>query len=216
MTQAIHSIDDTNLLKSNLIKKLYSLYDFHRVADSIVKPENSITVHKILEAITEKKQVLLRKYSSAHGNIIRDRLVEPFDLTTNYISLWAYEPESGQCKLFKTARIGTVEILKKSFEHEGLHVRKPEDVFRISSSDSLPIRMNLSVRAYNLLIEEYPLAQKYISIIGDNLWQFEAQVCSYEGVGRFVLGMAEEIKDIEPELFRDFLREKLIKYQAIL
>lgn len=37
LSKAIHSIDDTNLIKSRLVKKLYSLYDFKRVANTIIK-----------------------------------------------------------------------------------------------------------------------------------------------------------------------------------
>jgi predicted DNA-binding transcriptional regulator YafY len=211
LTQAIHSIDDTNILKSNLIKKLYSIYDFKRVADSIVKPENSLTIHALIEAITDKKQVLLRRYRSAHGNIVRDRMVEPFDFTTNYICLWAYEPESGQCKLFKTARIGSVEIMVNNFLYEDRHIKLPEDVFRISSSHKTKVKLCMSLRAYNLLIEEYPLAQKFTIPLADNLWQFETEVCSFEGVGRFVMGLTDEVKSIEPEQFRSYLRERIKK-----
>jgi hypothetical protein len=35
LSKAIHSIDDNHVMKTNLINKLYSLYDFERVPHSI-------------------------------------------------------------------------------------------------------------------------------------------------------------------------------------
>jgi len=209
LTKAIHSIDDNNLLKSNLINKLYSLYNFDRVAETVVNPENIKTVHHLISAIREKKQVLLRQYRSSHGKLVRDRLVEPFDFTTNYQFVWAYEPESRTCKLFKTSRIGGVLILDKGFENEAFHGKEPMDVFRISSKDNVKVILKLSLRAFNLLTEEFPLAEQYVKKLDDNYWHFEADVCGFEGVGRFVLGLSDEVEVVEPESFRLYLKEKI-------
>lgn len=209
LLRAIQSIDDTNMLKSNLINKLYSLYNNDRIVETIVKPENSEKVHGLLNAIREQKQVLLRQYRSSHGNIVRDRLVEPFDFSVNYISFWAYEPESQSCKLFSTSRVGQVIVLEKKYQFAGQHVKQPMDIFRISSPKLLPVHLALSLRAYNLLIEEFPLSEKYITRKNDNLWHFESMVCGYEGVGRFVMGLLSDVNIIVSEDFKNFIREKI-------
>jgi predicted DNA-binding transcriptional regulator YafY len=209
LSRAIHTIDDTNILKSNLITKLYSLYDNDRIVETVVKPGNSNTVHQLIQAIRNQKQVLMRQYRSAHGSLVRDRLVEPFDFTANYISVWAYEPESRSCKLFKTARIGEVNVLNKDFMFADKHRKEPVDVFRISSNTLTPVKLRLTLRAYNLLIEEYPLAEQFITTLDDNYWHFEADVCGYEGVGRFVLGLMDEVQIIEPMEFKLFVQRKV-------
>lgn len=209
LSRAIHTIDDTNMLKSNLIKKLYSLYDNDRIVETVVKPGNSQTVHQLLQAIRNRKQVLLRQYRSAHGRLVRDRLVEPFDFTANYISVWAFEPESQSCKLFKTARIDEVAILDQDFKYGDLHKKEPVDVFRISSATLTRVKLRLTLRAYNLLIEEYPLAEKHVTPLDDNYWHFDADVCGFEGVGRFVLGLMDEVQVIEPAEFKQFIRRKV-------
>lgn len=209
LRRAIHTIDDTNVLKSNLIKKLYSLYNNDRIVETVVKQGNSQTVHQLIQAIRNRKQVLLRQYRSANGRLVRDRLVEPFAFTANYISVWAFEPESQSCKIFKTARIEKVDILDKDNMHEDLHRKEPVDVFRISSNTLTNVKLRLTLRAYNLLIEEYPLAEQYIAPLYDNYWQFDADVCGFEGVGRFVLGLMEEVEIIEPVAFKLFLQRKI-------
>ena len=108
LRRAIESIDDTNLLKQNLKRKLYSVYDSRTLADTIVKGQNSSNVHSLIEAIESHKQVILHNYQSSRST--RDRRVEPFAFTTNYVNVWCYDLEDNSCKIFKTARIGKVEL----------------------------------------------------------------------------------------------------------
>jgi len=122
--------------------------------------------------------------------------------------VWAFEPESRICKLFKTSRIGGVQVLEKGFENEDLHEKEPVDVFRISSKEQVKVVLQLSLRAFNLLIEEFPLAEQYVKSVDDNFWHFEAMVCGFEGVGRFVLGLIDEVEVIEPESLIKYLQEK--------
>jgi len=67
LQKAIHSIDNENLLKQNLINKLYALYDFDRVANTIVKKEYSANIHQLISAIKYKNQVILKEYLSANS-----------------------------------------------------------------------------------------------------------------------------------------------------
>jgi proteasome accessory factor C len=209
LSKAIHSIDNENIIKDNLIKKLYSLYDFERVAETIVKKENSENVHQLLTAIKSKNQVILKAYKSSHSSEITDRLVEPFDFTANYISLWAYEPSSGKVKLYKISRIGAIKNLEKKWENEGKHQKDYIDVFRISSKEQITVKIQLNLRSHNLLVEEYPLAEKFIDKTSDDSYLFNGWVCSFYGIGRFILGLPDEIKIIEPQILKDFLNEKI-------
>ncbi|PZX11796.1 putative DNA-binding transcriptional regulator YafY [Breznakibacter xylanolyticus] len=207
--KAIHAIDDTTVIKSNLVKKLYSLYDFKRVAHTVVKRSHAENVHQVLEAIERRRQVRLLGYRSASSNGITDRLVEPFDFTTNYISVWCYEPVTGQNKLFKTSRIGRVEVTDEPWHHQAFHDAGFMDVFRISSGEQIPVRLELSLRAKSLLEEEYPLAEQFIQPVGNGRYLFEASVCSFDGVGRFVLGLCTEVRVLEPTALSLYLAEKI-------
>ncbi len=209
LQKAIHSISDENLLKQNLVKKLYALYDFDRVVNTIVKPEHSEIIHNLMRAIKTKRKVRLRGYNSANSNETKDRVVEPFDFTTNYIATWAFNEEDHICKTFKNTRISSVEVLDEPWEHEASHRKLPVDVFRISSDHQVRVKMLLSIRACELLKEEYPLAEECIQAVDNNQFLFDGMVCSYEGIGRFVLGLCNEIKVVDSPEFQDFLKEKL-------
>ena len=201
LKRAIESIDDTNLLKQNLKRKLYSVYDNKILADTIVRGSNSATVHTLIEAIEEHRQVVLKNYSSSHGSVVRDRTVEPFAFTTNYVQVWCYDTESHSCKLFKLSRIGSAELSKQDWQWTDSHKQGFIDVFRMNGEPRHHIRLKLGILAHNLLIEEYPLAEQHITPLPNGGWLFEADVASYVGVARFVVGLLDDIEIVDtPEL----------------
>jgi len=212
LSKAIHSIDDNTVLKSNLVKKLYALYDFKRVANAIVKKEYSANVHALMQAIEKKKKIVLQGYQSANSRKVSDRLVEPYDFTTGYINTWCYEPTTGKNKLFKLSRIEKVEILEADWEHEDQHNPGKLDVFRISSYKQTEVVLELTLRARNLMIEEYPLSEKYIRKENNN-YHFRGPVSGFKGVGRFVMGLSDEIKVHQPRALKTFLNKKMAGVQ---
>ncbi|MDD3744227.1 MAG: WYL domain-containing protein [Lentimicrobiaceae bacterium] len=209
LKSAIESIDETNLIKQNLKRKLYTVYDYKILAETVVKGKNSININRLSEAIDEHKQVILKAYSSANSNKVSDRLVEPFRFTTNYIQLWAFEPHSGRNKLYKISRIHSVELLPDEWQNSDKHTEGRIDIFRISSQEQLPVKLKLGLRAASLLTEEYPLAEKYLSPCSDNCWLLETEVCSYEGIGRFAAGLMDDIEWMEPAELREFMEQKI-------
>ena len=209
LKSAIESIDDNNLLKQNLKKKLYTVYDYKILADTVVHGKDAKNVNMLIEAIEGKRQIKLCKYSSAHSQTIRDRLVEPFAFTTNYIQLWAYDIEERSNKLFKIKRIESVELLSQAWQFASEHKSGYIDIFRISSFEQIAIKLKINLRAANLLTEEYPLSERYLTKMNDNEWILETSVSNYEGVGRFIMGLLTDIEIIEPEGLKNFIKEKL-------
>ena len=215
VNQLIEGLDNTNVLKQNLRKKLTAVYNCTSMAESIVEGKNAININNLIEAITEKRQVVLKDYASSNSGVVRDRFVEPFGFTTNYVQVWCYEPESGQNKLFKTARIGSVEVKPEQWQFEGEHHEGYIDVFRISGYNQYNVKLKLSVRAHNLLIEEYPLASRDIRQVDDTHWLLDTMVCDYIGIGRFVLGLMNDIKIISSD-FKEYIKNEIMRIQNIL
>ena len=213
LSKAIQSIEDENVIKQNLVKKLYSIYDFNRVAVPVIKRENSEIIHNISTAITNKKQVVFKNYKSSHSGIIRDRLIEPFEFTTNFISIWCYDVETQKNKVFKTSRIQKAIISDNFWGNEKNHKIGFIDAFRITSYKKIPVKLQLTLRACNLLIEEYPLTEKYITKIDDNTYIYESEVASLKGIGRFTLGLIDEIEIIKPNSLKKYIIDKIKKYK---
>jgi len=208
LKSAIESIDESNLLKQSLKKKLYTVYNYKILADTIVHGKDAKNINLLAEAIENKQQVKLCNYSSAHSETIRDRIVEPFSFTTNYIQMWAFDVEEKKNKLFKIKRIESVSLLPQTWNYEAEHKSGYMDIFRISSFEQKPVKLKLNIRAANLLMEEYPLSKEYLTKINDNEWILETVVCGFEGIGRFVMGLLDNIEIIDSEEFKDFIQKK--------
>ncbi|MEA3505727.1 MAG: WYL domain-containing protein [Bacteroidota bacterium] len=209
LSKAILSISSDNLLKQNLIKKLSSIYDFDRVAYSIVENKNSDNVIKLLSAIKTQKQVVLKKYKSNNSNTVSDRIVEPFDFTNNYVSIWCYDTKNNRCKTFKVARITEVVHTETVWRNKPLHKTNITDIFRNSGETKIKVSLKLSLRAKSLLTEEYPLSEEFITPNYNNTYTFNGWVTRYEGIGRFVLGLIDEIKILHPKQLQEYINKKI-------
>jgi predicted DNA-binding transcriptional regulator YafY len=213
LNKAIDAIDDNNQLKTNLRKKLYSIYDFDRIPETIVHPEQAQNIQIIIEAIKAKRQIVLVGYQSPHGHSISNRLVEAFDISANYQMIWAYEIESKKNKQFKVSRINDVEIGQNEWQYSDLHQALPMDVFHISGESSEECILNLNLRAGNLLLEEYPLAQKFLTETADYSFQFNGPIYGYQGVGRFCLGLLNDVEIIKPPGLKAYIQDKIKKFR---
>lgn len=200
LKRAIESVDDTNILKQNLKRKLYSVYDNKTLANTVVKGPLAGNVHTLIEAMEQRRVVILHDYRSSHGGRVSNRRVEPFSFTTNYVQVWCYEPESGECKSFKTARIGRVELLDEPWQHAERHHEGFTDIFRMNGEKRTRVQLELGLRAYNLLCEEFPLAERDLKAIDKEHWLLDTEVADFAGIGRFVVGLLDDIRILSPEL----------------
>ena len=216
VNQLIGALDDTNMLKQNLRRKLSSVYNCTSLANSIVKGKNAENVNRIIEAIEERRQVILHDYSSSHTSSKRDRLIEPVAFTTNYVQIWSFDTSDGKMKLFNTARIGEVEILDTEWQNEAEHRSGHIDIFRNMGFEQKRVQLRLGVMSRNLLTEEYPLAERDLHQEDERHWLLDTMVCNYAGVGRFVMGLIDDIEIIDSPELTAYLRSKLEQASAKL
>ena len=207
----INSLDSTNALKINLKKKLSAVYNSTSIIDYVQKKDIAEHIEMLGKAMREKKAVILKGYESSHSGEISDRWIEPFEFTTNCIDIWGYDLEKKENKVFKISRIGKVKALDEGWTKEDRHRKSKTDCFRISSYEQTPVKLELSMMAKNLLIEEYPLAEQDIRKEGDK-WILETLVSGMEGVGRFVIGLAHEIKVIDSPALENHIRNFVSNY----
>lgn len=207
LRRTIESIDDTNMLKGDLKRKLYSVYDNGTISMGRLSGQRSNNIHRLLEAITNHESVVLKRYQSAHGSVVRDRHVEPFAFTTGYVQVWCYDLEDGRSKLFKSSRIGVVEPTGVVWSHEEEHHEGFIDIFRMNGQSSQSVVLDMGILSYNLLLEEYPLAERDVTKMGEGRWRLSTQVANFVGVGRFVIGLIDDIKIIDTPLLVEYLRD---------
>jgi proteasome accessory factor C len=219
--QAQFTVDEMNLIKkliksaatdtpvkNSLLRKLSLNSELDSMPHLFLKARQSKLVDQLSEAVRHKHQVILKSYHSANSNEIRDRLVEPIHFGDNYQSIMALDTQDKVCKQFKLDRIGEIIDMNKPFESESLHRKTHTDIFGYTGDAGNWITLRLSLRSYLLLREEFPLSLPYTEKREDG-YQFHGPVASFEGIGRFVLGLLDEITVAGPEEFRDYLKQKI-------
>ena len=207
----INSLDNTNALKANLLKKLSAVYNSTSIANYTCNKESALSIESLGEAIKDRKKVILKNYESGNSHKVSDRLVEPFEFTTNMIDVWCYDLEKKENKVFKISRIGEVRVLEEEWSEEEAHRKSITDCFRMSGFEQTPVKLEMGIMAKNLLLEEYPLAEKDLKKEGDR-WILETMVSDMAGVGRFVIGLAHDIKVIDSPELVEYIRLFVTKH----
>jgi len=205
--QTLSLLEGSSPVKERLVRKLNVLYDFHVLTQ--YKNSNQLEiVHTLGKAMDDKKQVEIKDYRSSHSETITNRIVEPFAFLPDYAAIWCFDTESLTCKQFRVSRMREVIELSSNWQHESEHKVPFCDAFRMAAPKAITkVEAVLSLKAYNLLIEEYPLAEPYIQKQQDNCYRINIPIADFCGIGRFVLGLPGEVEIVAPESFKMFLKE---------
>lgn len=208
VSNLIENLSSTNAMKAGLKQKLAAVYDSTSIGDYIQNKGRSDVIELLAKAIKEKKQVKLVNYSSAVSNATKDYIVEPYTFTRDYVDIWACDTASGHNKMFKISRIGSVELLD-DWAMEDKHGLRSIDSFRMSGNGQ-PIehvKLKLTIRAKNLLVEEFPVTEHEVYQVKRN-WFWEGDINAFEGIGRFVMGLAREIDILKGSVLRKWLENE--------
>jgi len=213
LTKLILTTGKKNQLAQSVLQKVQQTSEMQLVADSLFKAHLSKIVEQISVAIIERKQLLIKGYSSANSQSISDRLVEPVCFTDNYDAVSAFEIKTSLNKYFNIERMASVEVSETPMKHEAQHEFHKPDIFGFQSkSVNKEVELQMSMRAYLLLKEEYPMSAAFIQSIPDTgKYYFNANVQSFKAPGRFVMGFLEEIQVIGSKEFVQYIQRTVQK-----
>lgn len=213
LCQTMDKLDGNPGTNNRLKRKLAAFLNYDKTIENYIRKEKSAKIQALHKAIKQKKQLMLVNYSSGNSETIKNRTVEPFEFKNNFDLVWAFDTELKQNRQFKVCRIQDIIESPISWEYEKLHRSKPVDVFRNTGDLNKQIDFKMNLKAKNLMIEEYPLSERELEKLAGNQFRLNIQVAKYEGPGRFVLGLIDDIQVIGDDGFRDYLRAKIDKMQ---
>jgi len=105
-----------------------------------------------------------------------------------------------------------IELLSRDWENETMHKIPFTDAFKISATEPLhQVEAILSLKAYSLLLEEFPLSKDFIKK-GKKGYELKIPVAGHQGIGRFVMGLPGEIEILGSKGFKEFLKEERKKF----
>ena len=160
--------------------------------------------------------MLLKGYQSPSSGSVSKRMVEPFQFMRNNAEVRCYEPASGMNKTFKVMRTREVVVLDLLWEHKDEHRAFKTDLFHFSGEETKPVKLALGPLATSLLIEEFPGAEQQLKQMRGGKQLLETEVCNFKGVGRFVMGLYDDIEVLGCKEFQEYINERIaITHQPI-
>lgn len=187
--------------------------DYHVRPQQLTRPY--LTKFQILtQAKEDKRQVILVDYRSSNSNEVRDRLVEPFYVKIEDDTLQAYDVEKRKLRHFLLSRVRRIRVTDEPWACEAEHQRLETDPFRIVNNDQVFVHLQLEVRAYNELVERYPLTKAYIQEDGvrPGIYHFECMVNKdFIGLTHFLLGFHDKVEIIAPAKLKAHLKAEIRK-----
>lgn len=166
-------------------------------------------VNSIQNAIDNHRLCILRGYTSLHSDTKTDRLVEPFLFLGTKNDVRCYELASQMNKTFKVSRCEKVEVLDVNWQFEKKHKKMFTDIFHFSDEKQTRVRLILGTLSKTILVEEHPEARKSLIPTSDGRWLLDANFCSMKGVGRFFLGLFEDIEIVDSPEFKEYLTTRI-------
>ena len=213
LNQLIGAIEGKNPLKESLRKKLFLSSTLVPLSEELMDMHLAKIVHRLSNAIEEKKQCRLIHYRSASSDVPQNRLIEPISLTKNNEQLAAFDLDKQAIRHFKLKRIEDVEVLVKTCSHFNQAIIT--DIFGFPSEESILVKLQLSTRAYQLLIEEFPDVRPFTSHEADKnkrSYRFVYEARSLIGIGRFILGLPGEIVVESPVELKEYLKKRISEF----
>ena len=210
LKELLLSVGKDSKLKDSILKKIYFKSEIAIHGNHILKAHLGKIVEKLSGAIQNKKRVILKEYHSANSQKISDRLVEPITFSDNYNSLIAFEVETVENKYFNIERITDVIELNTNQEFQEKHKKDKLDIFGFSelNGEKFEVELRLTLRAYLILKEEYPLVQPYVKKEPNKeTYLLKCIVNNPKAITRFILGFPEDVEVVGSEKFMKYLKK---------
>jgi predicted DNA-binding transcriptional regulator YafY len=214
LKELLLSVGKDSKLKDSILKKIYFKSEIAIHGNHILKAHLGKIIEKLSGAIQNEKRVILKDYHSANSQKISDRLVEPITFSDNYNSLIAFEVETGENKYFNIERITDIIDLNINQEFQEKHKNDKPDIFGFSelNGEKFDIELRLTLRAYLILKEEYPLVQPNVKKESNKeTYLLKCKVNNPKAITRFINGLPDEVEILGSKNFVNFFSNKSLK-----
>ncbi len=210
LNQLLGAIEEANPLRESIKKKLYLSSNLVPLAEELADIHHAKIVQRLSVAMDKRTQCRLLRYQSASSDTPRNRLVEPISFSKNNAQVCAYDVEKNELRFYKIKRIEEVEMLNVPFSKE--HQENQMDIFGFGfqTGKTILVKLQLSQRAFQLITEEHSEARRYVSKTGTEKqfpYRLVYEAHNVAGIGRFILGLPDEIKVESPNELIEYLKK---------
>jgi predicted DNA-binding transcriptional regulator YafY len=205
--EAFKNIPGNNAIKENLLKKLTTIYGADSIIKKLANQEESEPIKILIEAIQNKKQVIVDEYTMSTTNRgLQSVVIEPIEFASDYSRIWAYFPKQKKNFLLRLSGIHGVKVTNESYKYEQFHKPGFIDIFRGYGYLKTPVSLQLNNRAYGFMLEEFPMAKTAIKKLNPGQYELNTEVCDFAPLARFYLGLPGNIKIIGPSSLMEYVK----------
>lgn len=209
INQVLNSVYDNSAQVRHLREKLVALYDPEVLAKHGVDNKVARNINTLFNAIREERVVVLKNYTSASSDKVSNRYVEPYMFLNQNNEVRCYEISTNTNKTFKIARIESVEIVDLLWSHKAEHLPFFSDMFGFTGEKQMPVSLIMGKLSACLMLEEHLDVLHEMTLLDDGRRRLDTKVCSYVGIGRFVLGLYEDIEIVDSPEFSKYIDNKM-------
>ncbi len=209
LSQVLNSVYTNSPQVRHLREKLSALYDPKVLARHGVDSHVARNIGLLFLAIREERVVILKNYRSPSTGTVSDRAVEPYLFLSENSEVRCYEISTGMNKTFKVGRAADVLPLDLLWSNKDKHAPFFTDLFHFSGDRRFKVSLLLGSLATSLLLEEAPDAERQLRLLDDGRHRLDTEVCSFKGIGRFVMGLSDDIEIVDSPDFLEYIRGRV-------
>lgn len=217
LNDAINQYDKNGKTANRVKRKLDSLYDYHKLGLDVLRRPHLQKINILEKAKNERYQIYLIDYFSSNSNSIKDRLVEPLQVSPMDDMLYAYDAEKKKVSHFRLSRISKIKATSKPFTYNRSFHIGATDPFYIVNDQQVMVHLKFGVAAYNELVARFPLTKNYIhpDAEEDNVFDFQCKVnARFLGVTNFIFNVFhDQVIVLDPPELIQHLQINLKKMQ---
>lgn len=209
ISRVLNSTYDNSLPVRLLREKLAELYNVEVLARHGVDFHRAQNISMLFRAIKEERVVMLRNYKPDDGSAAANHIIEPYLFMKENSEIRGYEMSAGENRVFKIGQVQRVELIDLLWSHKKEHTPFHTDLFGCTGETLTPVSLMLGPTATNTLLQEFPDAQRQLTPQKEGRHRLDTEVCSYTGVGRFVLGLYDDIDIVRSPDFATYIRLRI-------
>jgi predicted DNA-binding transcriptional regulator YafY len=212
LREIVASTKPDHPLRHAILEKINENIQLPVIGGVISQQVTTNILETIQQAMHEGVRVRLVDYYSLRSDKISDRVIEPVKLIRGMRYILAVDVETASVRQFKTDRIGGAVKLKTKMSNHPDFSEWGVDDFYMNGFKGTRVKIGLTMKAANLLCEEYGVNPQSLKKEENNPYPFtyESTVYGMEGVGRFVMGLIDQVHVYGPERLKTYLRKKYI------
>jgi predicted DNA-binding transcriptional regulator YafY len=205
--EAMEHMDSDHPLGKSIWDKLYLMADLFGPSEQFHYLSFPGKVRCIREAMETQRRVILKKYWGAEHDKPEDREIEPVALLQYHQYVEAFDVDRQEMRMFRLSRAESVQISRKKQTHQSRHKARKTDPFLLTGP-AFQVVLELSPRARNLLLDEVEISPDQLRPLTNGWWSFTGEMRGVEGIGRFILGLSNEVVVQSPEALKTYVRQQ--------